>query len=103
MIALVLLGVLRAGTLGLGAAETANSSAFVHPAAVVAVLIALTGLSGVVFIRAALRLRRRARPVLDDCAAATETLAAVVALVVGAYATPFGLRTTSSFWVEPTQ
>jgi hypothetical protein len=99
--AVVLLGVLRTGTLALGAEETANRSAFAHPAVVIAVLFALGAVSTLVFARAGWRLRQRTQPVFDDRVVLVEAVAGAVALFVVAYATHPGGRPTSAFWVEP--
>lgn len=100
-IIVVALVVVRAGTLGLGAAETIGSSSFSHPLVVALALVALAGQSALTFGRAALRLRRPGMLALDDGIAALETAAGIAALIVVAYATPPELRSTSSFWIEP--
>jgi signal transduction histidine kinase len=100
-IAVVLLVVLRAGTLVLGAAEISGSSGLLHPRAAMAALLALAAQSTAVFGLAAWRLRRRATPALPEPTAVVETAAGVAGLLVVAYATPLSLRTTSTFWIEP--
>jgi hypothetical protein len=97
----VLLAVLRAGTLALGAVQISGSSGLLHPAAATAALVALAATSGVVFGLAAIRLHRRTTPVLGNRIVLLETAAGVAGLMVVAYATPLALRTTSSFWIEP--
>jgi hypothetical protein len=99
-IILVLLAILRTGTLALGAAEIAGSSRLLHPAAASAALSALAVQSAVVFALAAVRVRRGATPALDDRTAVVETFAGVAGLLAVAYATPLSLRTTSTFWIE---
>jgi hypothetical protein len=100
-ILVVLLAILRTGTLVLGAAEITSSSRLVHPAAAIAALSALATASAVVFALAALRLRRGVTPALDERTAVVEIVAGVAGLLVVAYATPLSLRTTSTFWIEP--
>jgi hypothetical protein len=100
-IIVVLLIVLRAGTLVLAVAQTVGSSSFLHPPAVTVALLVLAGQSGVTFGLASWRLHRRINPVLGDRTALVETVAGVAALGLVAYATPPALRTTSSFWIEP--
>jgi hypothetical protein len=101
LVIVVLLAVLRAGTLALGLAEMSGSSGLLHPAAAMAALGALAAESVLVFGLAAVRLVRRATPVLGERAALVETVAGVAGLAVVAYATPLALRTTSTFWIEP--
>ena len=101
LVVLVVVVVLRAGTLGLGAAETVGSGSSDHRLVVIFTLAALAGQSALTFATAAWRLRRLAAPLLSDGTAIVETVAGAAALVVVAYATPAGLRVTSSFWVEP--
>lgn len=100
-IIVVLLAVLRTGTIVLGAAEIAGSSGLLHPAAATATLLALAAQSAVTFTLAAQRMRRGVTPALDDRTAVTETVAGIAGLLVIAYATPLELRATSTFWIEP--
>lgn len=100
-IIVVLLAVLRAGTLVLGAAEIAGSSGLLHPAAATATLLALAAQSAVAFALAARRVHRGVTPALDDRTAVAETVVGVAGLLVVAYATPLALRSTSTFWIEP--
>lgn len=97
----VLLAVLRAGTLVLGGLETGGSSGARHQGVAVAALVALAGQSTFMFGLAAARLRRGVTPALGEVAALVETAAAATGLLAVAYATPLALRTTSSFWIEP--
>jgi hypothetical protein len=97
----LVLVVLRAGTLALGAAESVASSSLTHPGVVAAVLAGLLVESAIVWGRVALRLRRSTPPILDRWAVLTEGTAGVAALILLAYATPPALRTSSTFWVEP--
>jgi hypothetical protein len=97
----VLLAVLRAGTLALGAAEIAGSSSLRYPTLASAALAALTGQSMLLFGFAAARLHQGRSPAFGELAAPVETAAAVAGLLVVAYATPLSLRTTSTFWIEP--
>ena len=100
-IVVVLLVVLRAGTLFLGAAEISGSSGVPHPGVGVAVLAGLAGQSTLMFGLAAVRLRRGVTPALGELTALVEMAAAVTGLLTVAYATPLSLRTTSTFWIEP--
>lgn len=100
-IIVVLLAVLRVGTLVLGAVEISGSSAVRHPGVALAALMALAGQSTLMFGLAAVRLRRGVTPALGELAALVETAAAATGLLVVAYATPLALRTTSTFWIEP--
>jgi hypothetical protein len=97
----VLLAVLRAGTLALGLAETSGASGLLHPSAAMAALGVLAVQSVLVFGSAGIRLVRRATPVLGGRVALVETAAGVAGLFVVAYATPLALRATSTFWIEP--
>ncbi len=97
----VLLVVLRAGTLALGAVQISGSSGLLHPAAATAALAVLAATSAGVFARALIRLHRRASPIFGDRTALVETAAGAIGLIIVAYATPLALRTTSSFWIEP--
>lgn len=101
LVIVVLLVVLRLGTLALGLAEMSGASDLLHPAAAMAALAVLAAESVVVFGLAVTRLVRRATPVLGEGTALLETLAGVAGLVVVAYAMPLELRTTSTFWIEP--
>jgi hypothetical protein len=101
LVIVVLLAVLRIGTLALGLAEMSGTPGLLHPAAAMAALAVLAAESIVVFALAATRLARRATPVLGERTALLETLAGVAGLVVVAYALPLALRTTSTFWIEP--
>lgn len=104
-ITVVLLAVLRGGTLAQGVGETRGSAGLLHPTAAAVMLGALTAQSAAVFGIAGARMRRRVTPALDWRTAAVETVAGVVGLLVMAYATPDTpppyLRTTSTFWIEP--
>ena len=99
-IIVVLLAVLRAGTLALGAAQTTGESRLLHRQAAIAVLLALAGESTLVFGIAAARLRRGITPALDERTAFVETVAGAAGLLVVAYATPISLRVTPTFWIE---
>jgi hypothetical protein len=99
-IMLVLLAILRIGTLALGAGEITSSSHLLHPLVASTALLALAAQSSAIFVIAALRLQRGVTPSLNDRSAAAETVAGVAGLVVVAYATPLSLRTTSTFWIE---
>jgi hypothetical protein len=100
-IILVLLAVVRAGTLLLGAAETVGSSSFRDRFVVALVMVSLAGQSAVFFLAAARRMPRPGSPTVDHRAVVVEATAGAAALVVVACATPPGLRASSSFWVEP--
>lgn len=101
LVIVVLLAVLRVGTLALGLAEMNGASGLLHPVASMAVLGILAAQSVLVFGFAAIRLARRTTPVLGERVALVETVAGVAGLLVVAYATPLALRTTSTFWIEP--
>lgn len=101
LILVVLLAILRAGTLVLGAAEITSASGLTHPSAAIAALSALAATSAVAFALAALRLRRGVTPALDERTAVVEIVVGVGGLLVVAYATPLSLRATSTFWIEP--
>jgi hypothetical protein len=91
----------RVVTLALAATETVGTSSFTHPAVVSLTLVALAGQSALTMGRAAVRVRRRRAVVFDDGMAAVEVVAGALALAAVTYATPPGLRVTSSYWVEP--
>lgn len=101
LVIMVLLAVLRVGTLALGLSETSGASRLLHPSATIAALGVLAAQSILVFGLGAIRLARRTTPVLGERVALLETVAAVAGLFVVAYATPLALRTTSTFWIEP--
>jgi hypothetical protein len=99
-ITVVLLGVLRAGTLALGAAQTTGSDRLLHPQLAMAALLALAAESMLVFGVAVVRLRHGITPAMDQRTALLETAAGVAGLLVVAYATPRSLRVTPTFWIE---
>jgi signal transduction histidine kinase len=101
LVIIVLLAVLRVGTLALGLAEISGTSGLLHPLAAMAALGVLAAQSVLVFGLAAIRLARRAAPVLSGRVVLVETVAGVAGLFIVAYATPLVLRATSSFWIEP--
>ena len=101
LVIVVLLAVLRAGTLALGLAEISGASGLLHPSATMAALGILAAQSVLVFGFAGIRLARRATPVLGGRVALVETVAGVAGLFIVAYATPLALRATSTFWIEP--
>lgn len=101
LVIMVLLAVLRVGTLALGLAEISGASGLLHPLAAMAALVVLAAQSVLVFGFAAIRLARRATPVLGARVALVETVAGVAGLFIVAYATPLALRATSTFWIEP--
>ncbi len=101
LVIVVLLAVLRVGTLALGLAEISGASGLLHPSAATAALGVLAAQSVLVFGFAAIRLARRATPVLGGRVAVVETVAGVAGLFIVAYATPLALRATSTFWIEP--
>jgi hypothetical protein len=98
---IVLLAVLRAGTLALGLAEIRSASGLLHPLAAMVALGVLAAQSVLVFGVAAIRLARRSTPVLSGRVVVVETVAGVAGLLIVAYATPLTLRATSTFWIEP--
>ncbi len=77
-----------------------SSSGLLHPAAAIAVLLALAGQSTLMFGIAVARLRRGITPALDERTALVETVAGAAGLLVVAYATPISLRVTPTFWIE---
>ncbi len=99
-IVVVLLAVLRAGTLALGAAQTTGSDRLLHPQLAGAALLALAAESTLVFGVAVVRMRRGVTPAMDGRAALLETAAGVAGLLVVAHATPRSLRVTPTFWIE---
>jgi signal transduction histidine kinase len=101
LVIVVLLAVLRVGTLALGLAEISGASGLLHPLAAMAALGVLAAQSILVFGFAAIQLARRASPVLGGRVALVETVAGVAGLFIVAYATPLALRATSTFWIEP--
>jgi hypothetical protein len=101
LVILVLLAVLRVGTLALGLAEIRSASGLLHPSAAMGALAVLGTQSVLVFGSAGVRLAHRATPALGGLVVAVETVAGVAGLFVVAYATPPMLRTTSTFWIEP--
>jgi hypothetical protein len=100
-ITVALLAVLRAGTIGLGIAETSGSSVVADRVVIWAALALLAVQSAVVFGLAARRLREHLTPAIDPRVAHVETVAGVAGLLIVAAATPPALRTSSTFWIEP--